>query len=123
MTTAKRDKALYWLATGLFSAMTLMAVGMYIFNYGMVSEMFTSLGYPTYLIYPLATAKFLGVVAIVSRKSQCLMELAYAGFFYVFLLASSAHINAGDGGFVAPLVALALLLASYFLGKKVFPKK
>ncbi|UQD57507.1 DoxX family protein [Flavobacterium sp. K5-23] len=115
-----KDKIVYWIATGLLSAMMLMSAGMYIFNNAMVSELFKSLGYPVYIIYPFAVAKILGILVILTKKSTFLKELAYAGFFYDFLLAFSAHINAEDGGYVPSIVAMTLLIISYFYDKKVF---
>ena len=116
----KKDKIIYWVATGLLSAMMLMSAGMFVFNNAMVQELFQSLGYPIYIIYPLAVAKFLGIVVILTKKSTLLKELAYAGFFYDFLLAFSAHINAGDGGYIPSIIAMILLIISYFYDKKVF---
>jgi hypothetical protein len=116
----KGNKMIYWGSTGLLSAMMLMSAGMYFFNHEMVAEMFTSLGYPTYIIYPLAIAKLLGITAILTKKSKTLKEWAYAGFFYDFLLAASAHIMVQDGGFAPALVAMLLLAVSYFYDKKVF---
>ncbi len=96
---------------------------MYIFNHEFVSETFSRLGYPTYLIYPLATAKVLGILAILTRKSKFLRELAYAGFFFNFILAISAHLYVNDGEFISATVALVLLICSYVFGKKVFGKE
>ena len=109
----KRNKIIYWVTTGLLSAMMLMTAGMYIMKYEEIAQAFSGLGFPVYIVYPLATAKALGIVAILTRKSRILKELAYAGFFYTFVLAFSAHINAGDGEFVPPVVALVLLISSY----------
>ena len=72
------------------------------------------------MIYPLAIAKILGVVAILTKRSHVLKEWAYAGFFFDFLLAFGAHIAISDGDHFPPLVATILLFASYFLEKKVF---
>ena len=85
----------------------------------MVSETYTKLGYPTYIICPLAVAKILGLIAIWTKKSQTLKEWAYAGFFFDFLLASAAHIAIGDGEFAPLLVAIVLLLISYIFDKKI----
>ena len=90
---SKRDKIIYWVATGLLMAMTLMSAMMYIFTYEDISAVFGTLGYPVYIIYPLAVAKILAVVAILTKKSIFLKQLAYAGLFYDFLLAFSAHIK------------------------------
>lgn len=63
----------------------------------MAAESFTGLGFPTYLIYWMAAAKILGLVAIWTNFSPTLKELAYAGFTFNCLLAISAHINVNDG--------------------------
>lgn len=115
----KRNKIIYRVATGLFALMASMAIVMYIFNYDLVAEALTKLGYPLYLIYVLGTVKFLGLVAIISRKSEMLKEWAYAGFTMVLLLAASAHLNVGDGEFAPPLVELALLITSYVFERKI----
>lgn len=110
---------IYRITTGLFTIMLGMGAIMYFAKHDMVAEMFTSLGYPTYIIYPLAIAKVLGLVAILSKVSDRLADLAYAGFFYELILAASAHLAVGDGGFPAPLVALALAISSYVAGRKL----
>ena len=115
----KKFKIIFWASTGLLTAMTLMSAGMYFFNHEMVSQVFEKLGYPTYIIYPLAIAKLLGLVAIISRKSKILKEWAYAGFFFDFVLAFFAHVMINDGEQYAALVAFILLLTSYFSGTKL----
>ncbi|MEM6734099.1 MAG: DoxX family protein [Myxococcota bacterium] len=108
-------KIAYFATTGLLSAMMLMSAGMYLFNTDEVANAFTGLGYPTYLIYPLAIAKILGLVAIWSRADERLRGLAYAGYFFNFLLALVAHVAIGDE-FAGPVIALVLLMGSYFSG-------
>ena len=116
------NKIIYWTSTILLSLLMCMSAGMYLFNTVMVEGIFKSLGYPTYIIYPLAFAKIVGVLAILTKKSTFLKELAYAGFFFDFILAFSAHINANDGGHLTALVAMILLVVSYIYDKKVFKK-
>lgn len=116
----KRNKIIYWITTGLLSALMLMSASMYIFNYEMVSQTFVNLGFPVYIIYPLAIAKLLGIIAILSNKSKFLKEWAYAGFFFDFVLALSAHWVINDGEFVPAFVAIVLLIISYRYDKKVF---
>jgi len=118
----KKNKIIYWVATGLLSALMLMSAGMYLFNNSMVNEVFTKLGYPTYLIYPLAIAKILGLIAIWTKKSNTLKEWAYAGFFFDFLLALSAHINVSDGEYAPAIIAIVLLLLSYWFDKRLIQK-
>ncbi len=111
----KTTRIIYLVATGLLSVLMLLSAGMYFFNHQMVADTFTRLGYPTYIIYPLAVAKILGLIAIWSKKSNTLKEWAYAGFFFDFLLAFSAHVNAGDGEYLPAIIAMVLLLVSYNL--------
>lgn len=97
-----RDQLIYRIVTGLFTAHMLLTVAMYIFNYEMVSGVFASLGFPAGLIYPLAIAKVLGLIAIWASPSRLLKELAYLGFAIDFVMASIAHGMAGDGGVIPP---------------------
>ncbi|MEN0049603.1 MAG: DoxX family protein [Bacteroidota bacterium] len=116
---AKTVRIIFWIATGLLSAMMLMSAGMYFFNYEEISKTFDTLGYPGHVIYPLAVAKILAVVAILTRKSATLAEWAYAGLFFDFVLALMAHLDAGDGEFGGAVIALVLLFTSYFMGKRM----
>ena len=115
----KRNKIIFWVATGLLSLMLLMSAGMYFFKTADISQAFQTLGYPTYLIYPLGIAKILAVIAITTRKSAALAEWAYAGLFFDFVLALVAHLQVGDGEFGGAVVALVLLAVSYFFSKKI----
>ena len=115
----KRDKFIYWGVTGLLTALMLMSAGMYFLQHDFVSETFTKLGFPTYIIYPLAILKILGLIAIWTKKSPMLKEWAYAGFFFDFLLALSAHININDGEYLPSAIAIVLLLVSYFFEKRI----
>ena len=116
----KTLRIIYWIVTGILCLMMLASAIIYITNPGETAKLFASLNYPAYLVYLLAIAKILGVAAILTKKSKTLKEWAYAGFFYDFTLALAAHLYARDGGFIAPVVALALLLASYFLDRKIY---
>lgn len=114
----KANKIIYYVATVLLSLMMLFSAGMYFFNHAEVAKIVTSLGFPTYIIYPLGIAKLLGIAAIWSNVSKTLKEWAYAGFFFNFLLAVSAHFNAKDGEWAGAAVALVLLIVSYVFYKK-----
>lgn len=115
----KRNKIIYWAATGMISVLLLMSAGMYVFNYAEVSEVFIKLGFPVYIIYPLAAAKTLGVIVLWAKNTKALKEWAYAGMFFNFVLASSAHLAINDGEFAPALVAIVLLFVSYIFGKKL----
>ena len=109
-------KLLYWIPTGLLCLMMIWSASMYVFKYDMISGFFTELGFPLYIIYPLAILKVLGVIALLTNKSRLLTEWAYAGFFFDFALAASAHLNASDGQEGMAFAAIILLFISrYFL--------
>lgn len=112
-------KIVFYISTGLISLMMLLSAGMYILSTEQVAEVFTKLGYPTYIIYPLAAAKILGLLAIWSNVSRILKEWAYAGFFFDFVLAFSAHLAVADGEWIMAAVALVLLGLSYLSDKKM----
>ena len=114
------DKIIYWIATGLMLAIFTFSAGMYILNYESSCGFFTNLGFPTWIVAPLAAAKILGIIAILTKKSQMLKEWAYAGFFFDAVLAASAHIMAGDGGQGMSIAAIALVIVSRFYDGKVF---
>ncbi|MEM8998691.1 MAG: DoxX family protein [Bacteroidota bacterium] len=118
----KTQKILYWITTGLFCAMMLMSAGMYIFNHAEIVKAFDSLGHPSYIIYPLAILKLLGVSVLLGNfGGRSLKEWAYAGFFFNAVLAFFAHYMIGDGEHMGAFIAIVLVLSSYFLGKKVRP--
>ena len=114
----KRDKIIYYISTGLLTLLMLFSVGMYFFNHAEVAQMFTSFGYPTYIIYPYAVLKLLGLFAIWNPNFKVIKEWAYAGFFFAFVLAFFAHFMISDGEQMGAVVALILLLTSYIFNKK-----
>jgi hypothetical protein len=115
----KAEKFIYWGSTALFTAVMTMSAGMYLFNNAEVAKTFGLLGFPVFVIYPLALAKLLGIVAVLTRKLESLTEWAYAGFVFNTLLAFGAHWFAGDGEYAPALVVFVLVLVSYFTGKEV----
>ncbi len=73
---------IFRISTGIFTLQMLLSVSMYLFMNEMVSGMFVKLGFPAWVIYPLALAKTLGIIAIWTNKSNTLREWAYSGFFF-----------------------------------------
>jgi uncharacterized membrane protein YphA (DoxX/SURF4 family) len=75
------------------------------------------LGYPLYFASILGLWKLLGAVAIVVPGFPRLKEWAYAGFFFDLTAAAASRAAVGDGAadIAAPLVFLALVLASWAL--------
>ena len=77
------------------------------------------LGYPVYIIYPLAIAKVLGVIAILSNRSKVLAEWAYAGFFFDAGLATMAHYYNNDGLGLSVIALIAVIL-SRMLSQRIY---
>jgi hypothetical protein len=118
----KGRKIAYWIATGLLSALLLFSAVSYFLKYETIREVFAALGFPAWIIRPLAVAKVLGVAAIVSRKSETLKEWAYAGICFDLLLAIGAHLSVGDGKFLPALACLVFLAVSYLLDRRLHPR-
>ncbi len=77
-------KIIYWAATIFLCLLMLYSSSMYFTKTEMVKDFFESLGYPTYIVIPLAVAKTLGVIIILWRKSIWLTEWAYQGFSLIW---------------------------------------
>ncbi|BDD05560.1 DoxX family protein [Aureibacter tunicatorum] len=114
-----KNLLIFRISTALLTMLMLLSAGMYLFNYEMVSETYINIGFPTFIIYPLAIAKILGLVAIWTNKSKTLKEWAYAGFAYDLILAVGAHVNVNDGEYFGAVIGLLILAVSYYADKKV----
>lgn len=108
----KRDKIIYWSATGLVAAGMAMSAFMYLTNNPELIKNFELLGIPKYLVIVLGVAKLLGAIALLAPVWDRLKEWAYAGFTFVFIGAVWTHISTGTP-WIAPVVALAILFVSY----------
>jgi len=115
----KTQKIIYWIATVLLCLLMLYSAGMYLSKTEVMQSIYEQLGYPSYLVLPMAFAKLLAITMILWRKSAWLTEWAYAGLFFDMVLAFFAHYMVKDGGTLFPLLGLIFLLVSYFFGKVV----
>ncbi|HRI78770.1 MAG TPA: DoxX family protein [Cyclobacteriaceae bacterium] len=114
----KRDKIIYWIATGLVSAGMLMSAGMYLTKNPELMQTFRSVGYPDFFVPLLGTAKLLGAVILVIPVWNNLKEWAYAGFGFTFIGAIWTHV-ATSTPWIAPLVFLIILSVSYWFRTKL----
>ena len=87
---------------------------MYLRNPDMVAGFFEMLSYPTNLVYPLAIAKILGIVAVLTNVSIVLKEWAYAGFFFDALLATLAHYTAGQEILMSATAVVLVVISRVF---------
>lgn len=109
----KTNKIIFYIATALFSGIMLFSISMYLTKTEMIQAAFNTMGYPSYLVYPLAIAKILGLVVLWYPKFKTLKEWAYAGFFFNVVLAFFAHIMIHDGEQLFALLAFLFLTTSY----------
>jgi hypothetical protein len=118
----KRDKIIYWVATGLVAAGMAMSAFMYLTKNPELMASFETLGFPLYFISILGVAKLLGAVVLVAPAGTTLKEWAYAGFIFTFIGAIWTHV-ATSTPFVGPLVFLVVLGVSYFFWTRVRSKQ
>lgn len=104
-------KVIYWIATGVIAAMSLLATFSYLSGSPQAVEGFAHVGYPQQLRIILGIAKFLGAVTLVVPGVPKLKEWAYAGFTFAWIAASVAHYLAHEGAVAFVPVALLVLLA------------
>lgn len=110
-----KDNLIYWTTTGIIGGMMIFA-GIFYLVSPEVADNFRHLGFPGYFRIELAIAKMLGgVVLLVPSIPYKVKGWAYAGFAIVFVSASFAHLNSGDGVVptISPLVFLGMLIVSY----------
>jgi len=108
---SKRNKVVYWVATG-FLAFGMLAGGIQqMLQIGGYNEIVTQLGYPLYLLSILGTWKILGVIAILIPKNPLLKEWAYAGFFFAMSGATISHFAVGQA-ITEALPSIILLLVT-----------
>jgi len=114
----KTNKIIYWSLTGLVAAGFLMSSFMYLGKSPELMANFQKAGYPVYFVTILGLAKLLGALALVNPWFPKLKEWAYAGFTFTLIGAIWTHV-ATSTSFVAPLIFLILLGASYFFLQKI----
>ncbi|XMO87451.1 DoxX family protein [Algibacter sp. AS12] len=116
----KTNKTIYWIATGVMTLIFTFSAVMYLTKYDMVSGFYNNLGFPTWIIYPLAFLKILGLFAVWYRKNNILKEWAYAGFFFDAVLAFFAHYMVSDGEWPLAVIAIIAIIISRVYEHKVF---
>ncbi len=117
----KKEKLIFWTTTilialfeGVMPALTS--------HTEMAKEGLRHLGYPSYFGTAIVVFKVLGVLTLVIPQiSHRLKEWAYAGFVFDFLFASISHaaVDGVNGQTFFPIIALAILMVSYFYYHKL----
>jgi uncharacterized membrane protein YphA (DoxX/SURF4 family) len=107
----------YWVTTIFGPASFVIGGVLHLARAEQVMSGLSHLGYPAYFASILGAWKVLGAIAIVVPRFPRLKEWAYAGFFFDLTAAAVSRAAVGDStaDIVAPLVFLALVLASWAL--------
>tara|TARA_R110002050_G_scaffold79810_4_gene170558 strand:+ start:20028 stop:20411 length:384 start_codon:yes stop_codon:yes gene_type:complete len=111
----KRNKIIYWIATGFLSLGMLAGGVQQLLQIGGYVEIFNQLGYPLYVMSILGFWKILGVVAILIPEYPLVKEWAYAGFFFAMSGAAASHIAANQSinEVIPSLVLLTMTVVSW----------
>ena len=114
----KKDKIIYWIATGLVAVAMLLSAFMYLSKNEELVKNFTAIGLPLYMVMLLGTAKLIGAILLLAPVAARYKEWAYAGFLFTFAGAIWTH-AATATPWVAPLIFLVVLGVSYIYWNKV----
>lgn len=115
-------KTAYWIVTVILCLFTVVGAVPDILQVDGAVQLFTQLGYPSYLLLIVGWAKILGVIGILQRKWPFLREWAYAGLLIDFAGAFASHTFVGDPITlkIPSVVAFILAIASYVLLRKEY---
>ncbi|HXS37830.1 MAG TPA: DoxX family protein [Flavipsychrobacter sp.] len=122
----KKTKVLYWVFTGLFSFLMFGSAIPDIFSSAVaVKGMHDGLGYPTYFIPFIGTAKLLGVIAILTPGHARFKEWAFAGLLFDLIGATYSIICSGQPApnWLFMILPLTIAFTSYFLHHKLLRSK
>lgn len=116
-TPTLKNRRVYWIVTGPMAAFMLMSAIPDILRIQGAVDVFTHLGYPTYLLPFLGAAKTLAVIVILMPGVLWLKEWAYAGLIFDLIGAFYSHIAVGDPptAWIFPVIGLCLVTGSYLL--------
>lgn len=113
-------RILYWITTILIAALMGLSGIPDILRIPEALQIFSHLGYPSYLLPFIGVAKILGAIAVLYPGFPRLKEWAYAGIVFDLIGAFYSHVSVGDpaSAWAAPLIGLLLAFGSYFLYHK-----
>jgi uncharacterized membrane protein YphA (DoxX/SURF4 family) len=118
----KKLKITYWVFTGSFSALMILASIPDILSVPEAVAIFKHLGYPSYLLPFIGVAKLLGVIAVLIPGFPRIKEWAYAGLCFDLIGALYSGLAVGDpvSSIIPAVIGLILLTGSYiFYHKKI----
>lgn len=117
MNSQKKKNILYWVFTIWMSFGMAFGAVYQLMHHEIQIELFTHLGYPTYLLTLLGLAKLSALIVILLPKFSLLKEWAYAGLAFTMIGAFVSHLALGDpfGTSFPPVFMLVLIMLSWYL--------
>jgi len=105
----------YWISTTLLIFLYISSALLYVVKKDWVRQTLVELNYPApYLVPLMVVVKILGPLAILSRVSVPVSDLAYAGILFHLLLSGSAHLGVHKPrGALPAVLGLVLLVVSF----------
>ncbi|MGO4290701.1 DoxX family protein [Chitinophaga sp. RAB17] len=121
----KKTKIIYWIFTGILSALIVLGAVPDLISIPEAQTMFKHLGYPMYLLPFLGLAKILGIIAILIPGYPRLKEWAYAGLFFDLTGAMYSSFSVGDPAsqWAPILIGYVLIFGSYIFYHKLAATK
>ncbi|MDX2174429.1 MAG: DoxX family protein [Bacteroidota bacterium] len=122
----KRNKIIYWIATGLLSFGMLASGIQQLFQTKTMLDISSPLGYPPYFLSIIGVWKILAVIAILIPRFTLLKEWAYAGLFFVMTGAFVSHLAVGDDlkELIGPIMQTIFIILSWYFrpeNRKIVP--
>lgn len=116
MTKTKRNKIIYWVATGLLCLGMLGSGIAQIIRAKEMVGIITHLGYPLYMMTILGIWKMLAIIAILMPGFKLIKEWAYAGLFFTLTGALISHLVMGDTGkaIAGPVMQTIFVILSWY---------
>jgi len=116
----KHQRWIDWTITGLMAALMLLSAIPDVLQIPGAVAIFRHLGYPSYLLLFLGTAKTLGVAAVLVPGLPKIKEWAFAGLVFDLTGAFYSHLSVGDppSGWMPAGVGLVLVISSYVAYRK-----
>jgi hypothetical protein len=108
-------KNTYWVVTGLMVAFMMLGSVPDVLQLEQAVSFIRHLGYPSYLLPFLGTAKIVGIAAVLVPIPRTIKEWAYAGLVIDLTGALYSHVSVGDpvSVWAFPVIGLILVGGSY----------
>src|SRR5262245_57609550 len=116
----KRHQWMFWTITGSMAALILLSAVPDVLRVPGAVAVFEHLGYPTYLLLFLGTAKILGVATVLVPGAVRIKEWAFAGLAFDVTGALYSHLSVGDppSAWMPAALGIALVCGAYVAHRK-----